>query len=36
MGKKKLGNTLRSLILNQNFWTKLSELADILKPIHKA
>jgi hypothetical protein len=36
IGKKKLENTLRPLILDQDFWTKLNELADILKPIHEA
>jgi hypothetical protein len=36
VGKKKPGNTLRSLILDQEFWKSLTELSEILKPIHEA
>jgi hypothetical protein len=36
VGKKKQENTLRPLILDQDFWKDLSELAIILKPIHEA
>jgi hypothetical protein len=35
VGKRK-GNTLKPTILDLEFWGKLSELANILEPIHKA
>jgi hypothetical protein len=36
VGKKKGINTLSSTILDAGFWRDLSELTEILKPIHKA
>jgi hypothetical protein len=36
IGKKKGINTLRSTILDTDFWKALSKLAYILQPIHEA
>jgi hypothetical protein len=36
VGKKKPGNTLKPLIQDHEFWQGLTELSDILKPIHEA
>jgi hypothetical protein len=36
VGKKKGINLLQSTILDSEFWSKLQEMAKIIKPIHEA